>query len=124
MPEYAANGLMLRWFDQRRDARGGTSGHTDALPASPGNATRLIYPINGGPERGGRGSQTAPEPGTGAQRFAADLPQVRPGDNLAWRPVLSNGVRNAAPGLQPPAQKAVPTVRRTAPRDGSPALSL
>lgn len=102
MPEYSEHGLNLRWSDPDILAPGADRRVLlDARPASPSNVMRIVYSINGGSEQIARGWQMAPEPGSDSQRFAADLPPVRPQDVLSWRPVLSNGIRSVDPGPQP-----------------------
>ena len=101
MPEYSANGLTLRWSDIENEADGSASRVIlEAMPASPGNVMRLFYSVDGGPERVARGWQFAIDSASGWQRFAADLPPVKHGSKLAWRPVLTNGPRDVDPGLR------------------------
>lgn len=98
MPQYSANGLTMRWSDAESIRPGlGRRVFIDVLPASPSNAVRLLYSIDGGPERVARGWMVPNDGKKGIQRFAADLPSVRPDQCMDWRPVVSSGVQKIDP---------------------------
>lgn len=92
MSEVSQNGLMLRWSEAVANATGaGQRVLVEAGPASPANVLRLIYSIGDGPERAVRGWPVGADPETGLQAFAAHLPDVPKGQQMNWRPVLSQG---------------------------------
>lgn len=98
MPEFVAHGLKLLWPDVGAPhPTGPLRVVVEALPASAANILRVVYSINGGPERAARAWPAGTNPTTQAQQFAAHLPSVPPGSQIDWRPVLSNGVRVADP---------------------------
>ncbi len=99
MQEFTANGLTMRWAEPAAAALSGLRRvHVHAAPASPANVVRVIHSLGDGPERAARCWPVGSDPDTDAQIFAADLPVPRGGETLHWRPVLSNGAREADPG--------------------------
>jgi hypothetical protein len=70
----------------------------DATPAPVAAVLRVIYAIDGGPDRLAMGWPLPAVPGSDVQRFAADLPTVAPGSRIDWRPVLSHGRHEIDPG--------------------------
>lgn len=98
MSEISKNGLTLRWSEAVANAAGaGQRVLVEAGPASPANVLRLIYSIGGGPERAARGWLVGTDPETGIQAFAAHLPDIPKGQQMSWRPVLSQGARELDP---------------------------
>lgn len=77
-----------------------------ACPVSPGNVVRIFYSIDNGPERVARAWCADPSGKDGWQSFVADLPRLRRGSVLTWRPVLSNAGQEADPGRPMPPKLA------------------
>lgn len=99
MAEITENGLCMRWTNTVQDAsRQGQRVLVEAGPISPANVLKVIYSVDGGPERLVRGWCVGKDPETGMQAFAADLPAVPAGQSLRWRPVLTQGTRVVDPG--------------------------
>lgn len=102
MPEFAANGIKMDWFDAAPASPGaGRRAVVNAFPADPGNAMRIVYAINDGPERMLRGWAKPSQTGAQGQQFFADLPATTPNERLTWRPVLSHGAETLDPGPVP-----------------------
>lgn len=122
MREFSANGLSMRWAEPALAALGGAwRAHIHALPASPANVVRVIHSTGGGPERAARCWPVGLDPETGAQIFAADLPSAHGAGPLTWRPVLTNGAREADPGRAAMAEAPLPaTLKPEAPRAAQP----
>lgn len=108
MFEHVDKGTILRW----RELADGPAGRVRRVlveagpPASPHDVLRLIWSLDGGPERATRGRPLPPDPATGLQRFVADLPAGAPAGALRWRPVLTAGGREIDPGM-PAAEPAI-----------------
>lgn len=99
MVEFRDNGLNLRWTDLEQQAPGQVHRVlVEGGPISPANVLRLIYSVDGGPERVTRGWPVGVDPKTDMQAFVAELPAVGEGKSLHWRPVLTQGGREADPG--------------------------
>lgn len=99
MADFSANGLTLRWTNAVQEASGDMQRVlVEGGPMNPANAMRIIYSLGGGPERVTRGWPVGTNPDTGLQAFAADLPAASDDAPLAWRPVLTQGWREADPG--------------------------
>lgn len=98
MTEFSENGLTMLWADAVPDAaRRMQRVLVQAKPASPANVLHLIYSVAGGPERRAQGWPVGTDPETGMQAFAADLPVLRDGVEMVWRPVLQHGFRMLDP---------------------------
>lgn len=103
MTDYTENGLSVHWdglheHDAPADRPGiRTRLFVKARPANASNAVRLIYSIDGGPERMIRGYRVQTNPLADDQVFAIDLPSVPAGSLMTSRPVLSCSGREADP---------------------------
>jgi hypothetical protein len=98
MPEYRESGLGLSWDGAPEAVRTPARLIVRASPAHPSNVVRVLYALDGGPQRVARGFPLDPPAGRADQRFAVDLPGLPGGARLEWRPVLSCSGREADPG--------------------------
>jgi hypothetical protein len=67
-----------------------------------------------------RGWSVGSDPETGMQAFVADLPAVASGKTLKWRPVLSQGAKEADPGREAMTPEVMPQKTGTARAPGRP----
>lgn len=99
MAEFSTKGLNLRWTNAVQQVPGQVQRVLiEGGPISSANVLRVIYSIDGGPERLTRGWSVGMDRETDTQAFVADLPAAPAGKPLRWRPVLTQGAREADPG--------------------------
>jgi len=126
MSEYAENGLKLGW--DPAEAAEAVAGRPLRLavtgwPAHASNAMRVLYAVDGGPERIAPAHRAAPLVPGGLERFVADLPPMSAGSTVAWRPVLSCAGREADPRRGGVAPARVRVVQKEAPVARPPATA-